>query len=251
MKNKTVKLKIKIHILLFMATLWVAMSFRPAKTLENSLCLFFEHYVGDRVLQMDTVTYKNELGQAYTITKFKYYISNIRLHRAGESDVAINEYYFLNEEEEPTKKISLQGLPSGIYTGIDFMIGVDSLHNCSGAQSGALDPINGMFWAWNSGYIFLKLEGSSPSSHSTGNRFEFHIGGYKPPYNCIRFVSLSFLQPLRLNGDHEVHLKTDIAEFFKDPETIDFSKISSVTDFHNAPMIADNYKDMFSVISIK
>jgi hypothetical protein len=32
------------------------------------------------------------------------------------------------------------------------------------------------------------------------------------------------------------------------PTTIDLSKLSSVTDFHNATTIADNYSDMFSIM---
>ena len=145
-------------------------------------------------------------------------------------------------------------VPDGEYTGISFIIGVDSLHNCSGAQAGALDPVNAMFWTWNTGYIFLKLEGKSPASKSPGNIFEYHIGGYKQPTNCIRQVSLAFKAPLKLNSSHlevELHIKADAAEVLKTPTTIDISQLSSVTDFHNATTIADNYADMFSVINEK
>jgi hypothetical protein len=230
-----------------------AMSFTGKHAGNGGLIVSFENYVGDRLLQFDTVLYKNEAGQSFTITKFKYYIGNIRLKKAGGGAITYNDYYLVNEEEPASKKISLDNVPAGEYTGIEFIIGVDSLHNCSGAQSGALDPVNAMFWAWNTGYIFLKLEGKSSASKSPGNIFEFHIGGYRQPYNCIRKVSLNFTQPVTISpaASKELHIKTDVAELFKTPVSIDLSKLSSVTDFHNSTTIADNYMDMFSVLSIK
>lgn len=236
-------------IALSMATLVVAMSFSRKPPASGQLKLVFDHYVGGKVMQLDTVTYKNELSQAFTITKFKYYIGNLTLKKINGGDVALNGYYLINEDEEQTKTINLN-LPEGEYSGMSFIIGVDSLHNCSGAQAGALDPVNAMFWTWNTGYIFLKLEGRSPASKSPGNIFEYHIGGYKQPSNCIRQVSLSLKQPLAIKsaGIRELHIKADAAEILKRPTTIDISKLSSVTDFHNATTIADNYADMFSVL---
>ncbi len=233
-----------------MATVSVAMSFvaRPA---GGALTIAFEHYVGNKVLQLDSATYMNDLGQPFTITKFKYYIGNVHLKKKDGSEVVFGDYFLVDEEEDASKKIRMD-LPAGDYTGIEFIVGVDSLHNCSGAQSGALDPVNAMFWTWNTGYIFLKLEGKSPASKSAGNVFEYHIGGYKAPANCIRHVSLNFDQPMVMENmsSKELRLKTDAAEILKTPTTIDISKLSSVTDFHNAATIADNYADMFSVMGI-
>ena len=43
-------------------------------------------------------------------------------------------------------------------------------------------------------------------------------------------------------------LSVDISEVLKTPKNIDFTEFSSVTDFNNAIMMADNYADIFSVI---
>jgi hypothetical protein len=42
-----------------------------------------------------------------------------------------------------------------------------------------------------------------------------------------------------------IEIKTDILEILKTPISIDFSTVSSVTDFNNATALADNYSDMF------
>lgn len=78
------------------------------------------------------------------------------------------------------------------YDSITFLIGVDSLHNVSGAQTGALDPVNDMFWTWNSGYVMAKLEGNSSSSPQMNQKFEYHIGGYSGKHNVVKKLSFRF-----------------------------------------------------------
>lgn len=232
-----------------MAILWVVMSF-CVPVGNGQLSIQIDHYVGQKVMELDTVYYRNALGQQFTVTKFKYYISNLSLQSVAGKTVKLDEYFLINEEEPVSKRFDWANIPEGAYSDISFVLGVDSVHNLTGLQTGALDPINAMFWTWNTGYIFLKLEGKSPASTSSGNIFEYHIGGFKAPANSIRTITLHFSKPLIIsnNGTHLLHLKADALEVLQGPTTIDFSKLSSVTDAHNAPMVANNYMDMFSVI---
>lgn len=220
---------------------------------KGMLSIAFNHYVGDKPLNLDSTLYTNELKQKYSITKFKYYIGNIKLLKADGKEFNVPGYFLIDEERDESKKILLASIPDGTYTEIRFIVGVDSLHNCNGAQSGALDPANGMYWAWNTGYIFLKLEGKSSSSTSPGGIFEYHIGGYKQASNCIRTVDLQPAQPFRIEKGKTTfaELKADASEVLRSPSAIDFSNLPAVTDFHNATTIADNYKDMFSIIEIR
>jgi hypothetical protein len=241
----------KTICLLFIKLFVISTCFSIIETDNGKLIIDLNHFIGNQKLIFDTVLYKNELNQTYSVTNFKYYISNIRLKKQDGKEEFFPNYFLINEEDVTSKQIVLNNVSVGDYTSISFMIGVDSLHNCSGAQSGALDPANAMFWAWNSGYIFLKLEGKASASNSPGHIFEYHIGGYKQPSNCIRTVALP-LDKINITS-HKVStlsLKVDASEIIKSPVSIDFSKLSSVTDFHNATTIADNYSDMFSVIKV-
>ena len=213
-----------------------------------SLVIEFNHYVGHDRLILDSLMFKNEFSQSYSISKFRYYISNIKLKRKDGTEFISNEYYLIDVEDKEPKQIVID--EQGDYSSISFTIGVDSLHNCSGLQLGALDPVKGMFWAWNTGYIFMKLEGKSPYSKSPSNIFEYHIGGYIQPNNCIRQVTLDLTEKSIQNIASDVDflpIWVDVSEILKTPTSIDFTKLSSVTDFNNATMIADNYMDMFSV----
>src|ERR1700746_1185644 len=164
---------------------------------KGSLSIAFSHYVDDRPLNLYSNVYTNNLGQTFTVNNFKYYISNIHLQKKDGTEFISPDYFLINEDEESSKNIILNNIPDGEYTSISFIVGVDSAHNCSGAQSGALDPANGMFWAWNTGYIFLKLEGKSKFSGGPGGIFEYHIGGYKSSANSIRTISLKFTAPVK------------------------------------------------------
>lgn len=217
---------------------------------KAKLYIHIKHVAGLAPLQLDSVYYKNELGQTFTVSRFRYYLSNIKLKTATGKEAGLPGYFLVDEADNDSKSLTLSDVPVGNYSSVSFIIGVDSLHNCSGAQSGALDPVNGMFWTWNTGYIFLKLEGHADPSLSPGHIFEYHIGGYAAPNNCIRRVTLNFGPKGLSISDHKdnhIALKADILQILKSPVFIDFSLISSVTDFHHATAIADNYSDMFTI----
>jgi hypothetical protein len=204
------------------------------------------------VLRLDSVNYQNAFDQDFSVTKFKYYISNIVLSRKDGKPVTYKNYFLIDEEKPDSKKVVLENIPSGEYLSVSFNVGVDSIDNCSGAQSGALDPINGMFWTWNTGYIFMKLEGISEFSTMPNAQLEYHIGGFKKPHQCIRTISLHLNQSILItkNNNEIIEIKADILEMLKTPISIDFSTLPTVTDFNNATKLADNYADMFSILKL-
>ena len=261
------------------AAILVAMFFCAASlsAQPKHMSLYFENRVRQDIVHPDSTTfgyyallqidstYMNALGQPYTVTNFKYYVSNIKLTDTnGKVFVHKDGYYLINQEDSASHHIELNDVPPGYYGKISFTIGVDSLHNCSGAQSGALDPINGMFWTWNSGYIFMKLEGKSPASRQPGHTYEYHIGGYKAPANCIRNVTLNIMErDAYMNDDipagikpedtlimDGISIRANVSAILSSHTRLDFSKMSSITDFHNAEIVADNYKDMFFMIGV-
>jgi hypothetical protein len=241
-------------IVIGVAILVVATSFFNVITgnkKNNKIVVVFENYAGDEKVKLDSGVYKNGYGQSYTITRLRYYIGNIRLIRKdGAIGYSSPEYYIIDDAAPIANSIELNVDNMEGYSSIRFIIGVDSIHNCSGVQTGALDPVNGMFWAWNTGYIFFKMEGQSASSKSTANMLEFHIGGYKEPDNCIREINLNLgINGIKKKSDINsiIKIKTDISKVFNSTNKIDFSQLSAVTDFHNATTIANNYANMFSI----
>jgi hypothetical protein len=193
----------------------------------------------------------NDKGDSVLVSKFIYYLSNVVLTKSdGSKYTAANSYHLLNFTNGSTPSFTLADVPAGEYTAVDLLIGIDSLRNCSGSQTGDLDPVKGMFWTWNSGYIFLKLEGKAPQS-PVNDAFTYHIGGYKGVNKSQRAVKINFgsmvLKPAA-GATAQLQLKTDVAEFFKNPTQLDVSTSYYVmNEGAAAAAIADNYKDMISL----
>lgn len=221
----------------------------PTATAGN-LKLNFEAMVGDSSLVFATSTYTNDAGNTFNVTLFKYYISNIKLTKTDNSVwTETNSYHLVDHSN--SSLVNIANVPFGNYKAIEFTIGVDSARNNSGAQTGALDPSNGMFWSWNSGYIMAKFEGTSPQSTATGNNLKFHIGGFSGATNTIRVATPSFnndTAKVTTSFSPTVHLTTNLLEWFKTPTVINFATVNTIhMPGTMAKTVADNYADMFTV----
>jgi hypothetical protein len=141
------------------------------------------------------------------------------------------------------------------YNSIAFTIGVDSIRNVSGAQTGALDPAKGMFWTWNSGYIMAKLEGNSIVSNEPNQVFEYHIGGFSGSENVVEKVKLRF--PLNdaisfhKGGRTQMLINANANAWFSGPNPLSIAVTPvCATPGSLAKSIAANYANMFQVINI-
>lgn len=224
----------------------------PVLPVSGSLNLFFEGMVGIDPLVFSTKTYTNQVGNTYNVTMAKYYISNIKLTKTDNSVYVVNNsYHLIDLSDSLLSLVKLSGVPYGNYKAIQFMIGVDSTRNVSGAQTGALDPALGMFWTWSSGYIMAKIEGTSPQSTASANKLEFHIGGFTGVNNVLKLATPSFgLDTAKVSNSITpiIHLSSNLAQWFASPNVIDFSIINTITmPGNNAKKVADNYADMFTV----
>lgn len=197
-------------------------------------------------------TYTNSSGEQFTVTKLKYYISNVQLMKGNNVAYTMPESYFLvDESNQPSTKCTIPNVPNGTYTGVRFMLGVDSARNVSGAQSGALDVDNQMFWTWNSGYIFYKLEGTSPAAPGG---LVYHVGGFRNSNNtnAIRTVDISFgASTMVVDGarEAEIHLLADVLKVFSGgPNVISIANLSfQMSPGGDALKIADNCAEMFTL----
>jgi len=66
-----------------------------------------------------------------------------------------------------------------------------------------------MYWAWQSGYINMKIEGKSHSCKTRKNQFQFHIGGYLSPNYAKRTIELNYNK-----STSNIDLDVDLAVLF-------------------------------------
>ena len=223
-------------------------------TATGTLKITFINTVKQQPLVLDSFTYTNPSNEEYTVTKFRYYISHIKLQPTTNAIAEKNSYHLVDARKPGSMSFSFPAA-AGNYSGFSFLLGVDSLKNVSGAQSGALDPINDMFWTWNTGYVMLKMEGNSPAANVMNNKVEYHIGGFKGDNNVLRNIKLPFnlTQQLKIASGKttELIIETDLDKMWQDPNTIKISATPvCTTPGLLARNIADNYSKMFAVKTI-
>ena len=158
----------------------------------------------------DLVLEKTYGADSVQITTLRFYLSNFRLLKGQNVVWAEPKSYHLVDVESPNSAHFSLVLPKNLdFDALKCDLGIDSLTNSEGAKSGDLDPTKGMYWAWQSGYINLKLEGKSRLCPTRKNKFQFHIGGFLG--NEYALQTLDF--PLNKTATDTFYLKFDIQDF--------------------------------------
>lgn len=224
----------------------------------------FDNIAGGQNLFLNSVNYTNAAGEEFNVSLLKYFISNIKLRKTDGTEFAVNpdSCYFLINEAEPDTRFARFKAPAGDYNHLSFVVGVDSLRSTMdiSRRTGVLDPaggMDGMYWGWNSGYIFFKMEGISPSAPidpSGQRKFRYHIGGFggysAPTLNNIKTVDLdltaSGIAQAREGREANVHLMVDIMKMFNGPTMLSIASDPTVMFSDYSVNIANNYTAMFS-----
>jgi len=123
------------------------------------------------------------LGEKDSIQFFdlKCYLSAIELHSKKNGKFKLNPPIHLIDAQVDSSFILANKIDCSLFQFITFTLGLDSITNTSGELDGDLDPVLGMYWAWNTGYIHYKFMGKASTVPTYSKTFEFHLGGYRKP----------------------------------------------------------------------
>lgn len=133
------------------------------------------------------------------IEMLKAYVNSFQLWCKDELVWEGGKNHFLLDIEKPESLLLGFSLPKKLkYDAIQFMLGVDSTIQAGGVMGGDLDPLKGMYWTWNTGYINFKLEGTSPESNERNHGFQYHLGGYQAPYPSNQIIRLAVAKKAQL-----------------------------------------------------
>lgn len=235
-----------------------------------TLSVEFDNIVGDRTLTLNSTVspYTNAAGEKFTLSKVQYFISNIKVSKADGTTYTVNQdssYFLINAADKETRFAEVR-VPEGDYTKISFIVGVDSLRSTMDVskRTGVLDPSgsmeDGMYWSWNSGYIFFKMEGNSDviSNDANGDptgkkQFKYHIGGFggysAPTINNIKTVTVDLttagIARVRKGRESNIHLFVDLLKVFNGTNSFSIAAHPSVMFGDFSGKIAGNFAGMF------
>ena len=221
---------------------------------KQTIKITFINKVNQQHLTLNSTKYINCRNEIFSISKLKYYISNIGLQTFGKKNFfEQNSYHLINEEDPESKSFSFLILPDN-YETISFLIGVDSIKNVTGAQTDALDPLNGMFWTWNTGYIMFKMEGNSEQSALSNKKIEYHIGGFIGTNNVLRMVKLNFKEyqiVLKKYKSSQIIIQFDLDKIWNTTNDLSITQTPvCTTPGVLATNIANNYSAAFKIIEV-
>ncbi len=243
--------------LLYISAFFVMLLILPGFTPGSLPCkkiatinIQFINTANDKLIVLHDSSYSNAFKEIYSLKKLKYYISNV-LIKGNKIQFAEEKSYHLIDAAV-SDNFSIEINP-GLYDKLQFMIGVDSVRNFSGAQTGALDPLNDMFWTWNNGYVNFKLEGISPASTADLNRIEHHIGGYRSPYQTAAVISFPFrVLEIKPGSSHTIIINCNLDKYWKSTHDITIAAIPVNTlPGAAAKKSSENIANMFSLKSFE
>ncbi len=140
---------------------------------ENQLAL--EPVLGKEPISLEQPVNWGENGEM-TFTEFKFYLSNIHIDKEQQAeDVHADSVVLFDLSADSIPHFRVPSVTAN--TNLSMTLGNDSVLSTMGAMGGKLDPMYGMYWSWQSGYIHVKLSGRWKKDGRT-QEFTYHLGGY-------------------------------------------------------------------------
>ncbi|HMN32666.1 MAG TPA: hypothetical protein PKA54_04780 [Chitinophagaceae bacterium] len=202
------------------------------------------HHVDGSILNFNAMNYNNDAGYPYSVTRLEYYLSNFEFTDLSGHTYKSSKVFYINADKDETCNFSFSDIPSGHYSKIQFLVGLDTAHN----KTDFLDPtVENANMAWpdmmGGGYHFIKFEGLF-NANNANNGFALHLGtnglavpiNIEKPFTIFKDKSSTLLLNMNLN------------EWFRSPEIYDFLQDGSYSmDNMNAMMkLSRNGKDLFN-----
>jgi hypothetical protein len=213
----------------------------------------------------DTLAYMNAAGNPYLVNEIQYFITDVTLHRSGESPVVINQWddmhYFDTDIPTTLTWDVPDNIPAGSYDYISFTFGIPADKNHSFMFVNP--PERDMFWPdfLGGGYHYLKLNGKWQDTLGAINPFDFHLGigqvydgdsitGFVQNYFDVTLPNSSFT--LAENGHCEIQVIMNVESWFETPHVYDHNYWGGAIMQNQAAMqmVKENGVDVFTVGAI-
>lgn len=205
----------KVVILFILLSIY-GFTFSQPGTIQISIAPSYS----DQVFSLKDSSYKAIDTFSLSISELKFYISKIQFLKNGEVILEEkNSFHLVDASQSNSLQIIIENKEQASFDQLKFNLGIDSTTNVSGVLGGDLDPTNGMYWAWQSGYINFKFEGITNLCKTRNNEFQFHLGGYAKPNDCLQTLSFA------ITNTSFINLKVDVKKFL---QQIDVAKTNHI-----------------------
>lgn len=207
---------------------------------QGNACLTFVPMWEGKEIPVDSVFSIGSDGDSMRVSTLRFYVYNIRFESEDEIVWASGDEHFLVDVfEESGVSIPINISAQSKFDYLSFSIGVDSTLQTTGAQTGVLDAIHGMYWAWQSGYIAWKLEAELVHSLQS-KKIQWHVGGFRSPFRTQRTVRLKLTEHL-----HPIKCGIQLDELLSE---IERSPAEVMSPNNTAMLLADRFQTCFKIL---
>lgn len=123
-------------------------------------------------------------GDTIKFEELKAYLSDIYLTQNKELTKIADVW--LVDFEDSTNVLFNEKIQNKEPASLSFNFGLDSIYHVNMEYAGELDPVHGMYWAWNTGYINFKMVARCSAVKSKNGLLDYHLGGYLKPLQTDR-----------------------------------------------------------------
>jgi hypothetical protein len=228
---------------------------KPASQ-EQDLALVFKNVAGTSDVDFISA-YTTNSSQKYTLSTVRFYMSGISLIKSDGSEYPLTGQYLLVDPS--TSHFHLGKVPVGNYKGLKFTVGIDSVTNHKDPSTYAItNPLANqtpsMHWSWNSGYIFMMIEGSCDTtgagidtlnSGQYNHSMFFHLGMDM----LARKVDLSNSAFTVVSGtDKYLNIKTNVNQLLNGLDLKTENQSHTMGTMMLATKVADNISTAFTLV---
>ncbi len=195
------------------------------------------HTFNGEPLLLDSLRYQNAAGETLSFTRVSYLLSGFALERDDGVWVEVPDQDAWLDAAKRHTVVQLASLPAGKYRAVRFHIGPDATANTADparlTADHPLNPnVNGLHWSWQTGYIFLAIEGHYRTGAAELKGYAHHLA--RDP-NRTR---ISLAAPLDLTHDTAVHLDFDLGALLNAPRPLSFEKDGAATHSRDEDPVA-------------
>ncbi len=260
------KQKLPFILILFVIPVFLAASCDrttpPDDQEYGKLTLKFKHQVDDKPIVFDTLMYVNAAGNPYLVNEIQYFISDVRLWKAGKALLldGFEDIHYVDTDLPETWNYRLaDDVPEGEYDSVNFVFGITEEKNQSFMFVNP--PESYMFWPeyLGGGYHYLKLNGKWKDLEGVLRPFNFHLGIgqiYNDAGEITGFVQNYFTVSLpgssvQINAGETTTLTINmkVENWFQNPHVFDFNYWGGDIMENQAAMqvVKENGWNVFSV----
>jgi cytochrome c peroxidase len=224
-----------------------ALNLTSAATLEIQITPKFS----GQDLQPASFRYQTSAGETYSVTRLSYLVSDFELQRSDGSWLEFSNSVAWLDFVQNHDSLRLENIPSGEFSTIRFLVGLNTnLNHANPAKFPAGHPlnpdVNGLYWGWQGGYVFLAFEGLWRNQSGEMDGWAYHLAR---DTNAIR---VTLAAPLEITNETKVQLDFDLVTILNAPCPLSFAKDGTSTHSRDGdPITAALVKNISTAFRVR